>query len=117
MKYFQVASATPHTVQQGVQNRIVHADGLTAAFWNMGKGAPLSPHCHEQEQILYVISGALEIEASGKKVVVRAGEMLVFPSNEQHGGVALEDTFVMDVFTPCRDDFKSKFPALAETVL
>ncbi len=117
VQYFQIPQATPHQVTEGSANRIVHAHGMTAAFWNMAKGAPLTVHAHEHEQLLYVVSGALEITASGKTVLVRAGEMLVFASNEAHGGVAVEDSLVMDVFTPVREDFQAKFPFVQESAL
>jgi len=37
--------------------------------------------------------------------VVRAGEVLVLPSNLPHKAEALEDTLDVDIFTPPRQDW------------
>jgi quercetin dioxygenase-like cupin family protein len=52
-----------------------------------------------------VLSGALEFIVEGRPVVVRPGEILHLPANEQHGARALEDTVVLDVFSPPRQDW------------
>jgi len=38
-------------------------------------------------------------------VTVRAGEVLVIPSNLEHRALALEDTLDVDVFNPPRQDW------------
>jgi quercetin dioxygenase-like cupin family protein len=38
-------------------------------------------------------------------VIVRAGEVLVIPSNLPHSALALEDTLDVDVFNPPRQDW------------
>ena len=49
--------------------------------------------------------GALKFIIEGRDVVLRAGESLAIPSNVPHGVVALEDTIVVDVFSPAREDW------------
>jgi quercetin dioxygenase-like cupin family protein len=65
-------------------------------------------HHHDNEQLTYVLEGALEFtlgEDRGRKVVVRAGEVLYLPSNLPHEALALEDTLDVDVFSPPRQDW------------
>src|SRR5258708_5104190 len=57
------------------------------------------------EQITYVLEGALEFEIDGKTIVVGKGQAMVIPSNMPHGAKALEDTDDLDVFTPPRQDW------------
>jgi quercetin dioxygenase-like cupin family protein len=40
-----------------------------------------------------------------REIVVRAGEVLVIPSNLPHRALALEDTLDVDVFNPPRQDW------------
>ena len=69
------------------------------------KGCVVATHKHESEQMTYILKGLLELTLPGKKVRVGEGEVLVIPSNVEHGAVALEDTLDLDVFSPVRKDW------------
>jgi len=71
------------------------------------KGCIVPLHSHENEQITYILEGALKFSLQGKEVVVRAGEILVIPSNVPHSAEAIEDTVDLDVFCPPRADWIS----------
>lgn len=85
--------------------RAIHTPGLTIARLELLKGAEVPEHAHVHEQIATVERGALQFRIGGEALVLRAGESVAIPSNVPHGVVALEDTAVMDVFTPCRQDW------------
>jgi len=70
-------------------------------------GCVVPLHSHENEQITYILEGALKFSVQGKEVIVRAGEILVIPSNVPHSAEALEDTVDLDVFCPPRADWIS----------
>ena len=44
------------------------------------------------EQITYVLDGALQFRLDGREIVVRSGEVLCIPPNMPHEALALEDT-------------------------
>jgi quercetin dioxygenase-like cupin family protein len=69
------------------------------------KGCIVPLHSHENEQIAYVLEGALKFQIQGREIVVRAGEVLVIPSQVPHRAEALEDTVDLDIFTPPRADW------------
>lgn len=70
------------------------------------KGAVVPEHSHENEQITYILEGALRFTlGDGRTITVSAGEVLVIPSNLPHSAVALEDTIDLDIFTPPRADW------------
>lgn len=71
------------------------------------KGTFVPEHRHENEQIAYIIEGALRFHIAGEEKIVRAGEVLVLPSNVPHSAEALEDTVNLDIFTPPRADWLS----------
>jgi quercetin dioxygenase-like cupin family protein len=71
------------------------------------KGCIVPLHSHENEQITYILEGALKFSLQGKDIVVRAGEILVIPSNVPHSAEAIEDTVDLDVFCPPRADWIS----------
>jgi quercetin dioxygenase-like cupin family protein len=70
-------------------------------------GCVVPLHSHENEQITYILEGALKFSLQGKEVIVRAGEILVIPSHVPHSAEALEDTVDLDVFCPPRADWIS----------
>lgn len=69
------------------------------------KGSIVPLHSHDNEQITYVLDGALKFLIDGKELIVRSGEILVIPSNLPHSAEALEDTVDLDIFCPPREDW------------
>ncbi len=69
------------------------------------KGSIVPQHSHDNEQITYVLEGALKFVIEGKELIVRSGEILVIPSNMPHSAEALEDTVDLDIFCPPREDW------------
>jgi len=61
-------------------------------------------HAHPHEQLGYVISGKIKMVLGGEEIVVSAGEQVVVPGNVPHSVLALEDTLLLETFTPLRDD-------------
>ncbi len=69
------------------------------------KGCVVPTHSHPNEQISYILSGALEMNAEGVIHIIRAGDVLVIPSGIPHSARALEDTINLDLFAPPRQDW------------
>lgn len=72
------------------------------------KGGHVPLHQHHNEQLTYILEGALKFAIDGKEIVVRAGEVLCIPSGMPHEAWGLEDTLDLDVFTPPRADWLAK---------
>jgi quercetin dioxygenase-like cupin family protein len=62
-------------------------------------------HQHYHTQITHIEKGVFEVEISGEKKVLRAGDAFFVPSNAIHGAVCLEDGVLIDTFSPMREDF------------
>jgi len=88
-----------------IDRQFVAGDRSMLARIVLRKGAIVPMHSHDNEQITYVLEGALKFVIEGKDVVVRSGEILVIPSNLPHGAEALEDTVDLDIFCPPREDW------------
>jgi len=69
------------------------------------KGAHVPLHQHHNEQITYILEGALEFLIAGESIVVHAGEVLCIPPHVPHEANALEDTVDLDIFSPPRQDW------------
>ena len=68
-------------------------------------GSRLPEHRHPQEQITHVISGRVRMIVAGVPCELSAGESLYLPSNTPHGAETIEEAFVIDTFSPPRDDY------------
>jgi quercetin dioxygenase-like cupin family protein len=75
------------------------------------KGCIVPEHSHHNEQITYILEGALKFWIDGKEIVVNAGEVLTIPRNMPHRAEALVDTVDLDIFHPPRADWINKTDA------
>jgi quercetin dioxygenase-like cupin family protein len=75
------------------------------------KGCVVPEHSHHNEQITYILEGALKFGIDGKEIVVNAGEVLTIPPNMPHSAEALADTVDLDIFNPPRADWINKTDA------
>jgi quercetin dioxygenase-like cupin family protein len=69
------------------------------------KGCVVPEHSHHNEQITYILAGALKFGIDGKEIIVNAGEVLTIPPNMPHSAEALADTVDLDIFNPPRADW------------
>ncbi|HKW56387.1 MAG TPA: cupin domain-containing protein [Candidatus Acidoferrum sp.] len=74
----------------------------------MKKGAHVPQHQHHNEQVTYILEGALKFAIDGKEIIVHAGEVLCIPPDMPHEAWAIEDTVDLDVFNPPREDWLNK---------
>ena len=89
-----------------LERQFVHGEQAMLARLLLRKGCLIPEHSHHNEQITYVLEGALRFTLNGTEVVtVNSGETLVIPSNVKHSAEALEDTVDLDVFAPPRADW------------
>ncbi|MCE5283271.1 MAG: cupin domain-containing protein [Deltaproteobacteria bacterium] len=94
------------TVAPGVQRKILASDGkLMTVEVRFKKGAVGAIHSHPHEQISYIVSGSFACNLDGDKKTLRAGDTYYVRPNLPHGVEALEDSVILDVFTPQREDF------------
>ena len=98
-----------------LSRRIVTGKEVMVAQVYLKAGAVVPKHHHVNEQVTYILDGALRLWVGDKVdsqndadgIVVGRGEVLVIPSNVPHRAIALEDTLDLDVFAPPREDWLS----------
>jgi quercetin dioxygenase-like cupin family protein len=92
----------------GMSRKLITADRMMIAHVYFKKGDDVPQHSHDNEQLTYILEGALHFwfgPTGSQEITVRAGEVVVIPSNVLHRAVALEDTLDVDVFCPPRQDW------------
>ena len=83
-------------------------DRVTVARFELKQGGIVARHSHENEQVSCVLSGALKFRLNGQEILVGAGEVLQIPGGLAHEVEVIEDTVVIDVFSPVRQDWIDK---------
>ena len=91
-----------------IGREMVVGDKIMLARVLLKKGAHVPMHHHVNEQITYILEGALKFSIGGKEIVVHGGEVLCIPPNLPHEAWAVEDTVDLDVFHPPREDWMNK---------
>ena len=96
------------SVTDQLSRRLVTGERMMLAQVYLDKGCIVPKHSHENEQITWIVEGALKFwigDDGSEEVIVRAGEVLHIPSNVPHKAEALEDTLDVDIFSPVRQDW------------
>ncbi len=94
------------SAEPGLMRRILaHNPRLMLVEHRMEPGWVGARHHHPHDQLVYVVSGAIEVEAGGVRFTVRAGDSFVVRGGVEHQASANEAAVVLDVFTPTREDY------------
>ena len=97
----------PIEALEGIFRRtLLYNDSLMLCHFTLEENAEVPIHSHKEHQIGYVIKGKLKFITENGEFIVKEGDSYVFDSNEKHGATILETAEVIDVFNPCREDYK-----------
>jgi quercetin dioxygenase-like cupin family protein len=88
-----------------IGRQMIHTETMTLARITLHRGAHVPMHEHPNEQIATVLQGLVRFAVDGEEREVTAGQSVPLPANVPHEVEALEDSIVLDVFSPVRDDW------------
>ena len=111
VKWYRWDDMPKENVTEMLDRRLITGDRMMLAHVYLKKGAIVPRHAHDNEQLTYILEGALRFwigEDESETIDVRAGEVLHIPSNVPHKAEALEDTLDVDIFSPPRQDWLEK---------
>lgn len=91
----------------GVNRKILsYSENLMACELHFEKGSVGAKHSHPHEQIGYIVSGKLIYQEEGcEDKVLETGDTYYVKPDAVHGIKVLEETVLLDIFTPMRKDF------------
>lgn len=106
--FYRWADMPKERLTDFLDRKFLHGERLMLAHVHLKKGCRVQTHRHENEQASYVLEGSMRFwlgENGETERVVKAGEVLMIPSNLPHGAEALEDSLSLDIFGPPRQDW------------
>src|SRR5436309_8572713 len=108
LKYIPWNSVELEDLNPLLQRQFVVGQEIMLARVLLKKGCIVPEHSHHNEQLTYILDGALKFWIDGKEIVVNAGEVLCIPAHMPHKAEAMVDTVDLDIFNPPRADWISK---------
>lgn len=95
--------------EDGLRRQVMsYSPSMMLVRHRMKKGWVGARHSHPHEQMVYVVSGHIVFEHPGGRFEAKTGDSFLVPGTIEHQASALEDSEVLDVFTPYREDYASK---------
>ena len=82
-----------------------HSDKMMQCEFFFEKGANVPTHKHHQDLIAYLVSGLLQLSVNGKSYRAEPGDSWYVPRMVKHSTKALEDSLVIEVFSPKREEY------------
>ena len=91
---------------EGVEMKtLVHGDKTSMCEFRLAKGAEVPTHAHPHEQTGLVVSGTLRFDVDGEVFDAHAGDSWNIAGGTPHSATALQDTVVVEVFSPVREEY------------
>ena len=103
--FHQLDKVPEEQVTPLIRRKIVTGEKEMAVFWKMKAGAHAAAHSHPNEQIFWVLSGKMEFRLGNEKRTCGPGDAGVIAAGVEHEAWFPEDTEVIDIFSPPREDF------------
>ena len=93
----------------GIERKtLVHGERTLMTEFLLKKGSQLPQHSHPHEQTGYLVNGRIRLSIGSEENDVMPGDSWCIPSGVEHGAEILEDSVVIEVFSPVRKDYLPK---------
>jgi len=105
MNFFNWDTVAPEILTDSISRRMVTGEREMLVRWEFKKGAVAGRHSHPHEQVVMMVSGKLWLAVGDVEAIMGPNDIYVISSSTPHEAEALEDTVVIDIFSPPREDF------------
>jgi quercetin dioxygenase-like cupin family protein len=106
MSFIQINELVSKEIIKGYTARTIHTGTMTFVYWTVTAGAAMPMHDHVHEQVAHVIQGTFELTVGTETKTLEPGTVAIIPPHVRHGGRAITDCELLDVFYPEREDYK-----------
>jgi quercetin dioxygenase-like cupin family protein len=84
---------------------LVHGRTMYQMIAHLDAGSRMPEHKHTQEQIVHILSGRMKLFVEGIPRELTAGDSFYLAGNVPHGVETVENTRVLDTFSPPREEY------------
>jgi quercetin dioxygenase-like cupin family protein len=94
-------------INDRIERRVLAGRNGMIVWWKLKAGAYAAAHQHPHEQIVWILRGRMDFRMGNERRSMIGGDVAVIAGNVEHEGFFPEDTEVVDIFAPPREDFLS----------
>jgi len=105
--FASLAALPEERINDKITRRVASGEHGMIVWWKMEAGAHAAAHKHDHEQIGWMLKGRMEFRLGDEHRTCVAGDIVIIPGGVEHEAHFPEDTEVIDVFVPPREDFLS----------
>ena len=107
MQTYKWDTVAVERLSEKISRRMIVGAREMLVRWEFRKGAVAARHSHPHEQIVVMVEGKLRLGVGDAETIMGNKDIVVIPPGVPHEAEALEDTVVIDIFSPPREDFLS----------
>jgi quercetin dioxygenase-like cupin family protein len=94
-------------MREGIQRQsLAYGDKTHMVMFRLQGGAQIPMHEHPHEQTGYLLQGSMTMIIEGEACPLEAGDSWSLRGGVSHGVNVLEDSLVLEVFSPPREDYQ-----------
>ncbi len=93
-------------IAPGFFSKLIHTENNTINFLEVKAGNAIPLHSHPHEQSSFVLEGSFEMIVDGEAQILTSSNFVVIPGGIIHGGRAITDCRLIDIFSPVREDYR-----------
>ena len=108
MKLYNWNEVAVQQLDNGITRQMITAGNMMLAQIFVPKGVSFPAHRISSEQITIYVKGGAVYQSEQSRIEAREGDILHIPAGVQHSDQVVEDTVVLDVFSPPREDWLKK---------
>ncbi|RYE17107.1 MAG: cupin domain-containing protein [Sphingobacteriaceae bacterium] len=94
-------------IASGFFCKLIHTANNTINFLEVAAGSILPLHQHPHEQSSFVLEGDFEMTVGDETRLLTVNTFALIPGNVMHGGKAITNCKLIDIFSPVREDYRS----------
>jgi quercetin dioxygenase-like cupin family protein len=104
--YFKWEQFPEVEAMPGIRRRVLSGEKVMLSLVRAQAGAKVVNHYHDAEQVSWIIKGKMRVTTDhGEEKVITAGDVWVIPGNAVHSAEYLEDTEMLEGFSPIRLEY------------
>src|SRR5947209_455862 len=103
--FASLATIPEEKITDKITRRVLAGQKGMMVWWKIGTGTHVAAHSHPHEQLVWIVKGRMELRIDKERRVLEPGGIAAIPSGVEHEGWCHDDTEVIDIFAPPREDF------------
>ena len=103
--FSSLAAIPEEKITDKITRRVLAGQKGMMVWWKIGAGTHVAAHSHPHEQLVRVVKGRMDFRIDKERRVLEAGGIATIPGGVEHEGWCQEDTEMVDIFAPPREDF------------